>query len=221
MMKFSILVITLSSFLFGQINVQHNQRKLFNNLSFRERLDTVTREDSKENLHFEFGIRDELIFMFSNEFNSQNMKFENSIKFLLPFNFHLTAGLRFLRHYKIDFRFGILAANDYIFGFDDGFYLQSGLPNSKFYGVIGVDFFNNNLASDGTTETGGNFIFYCFGLGYETSGNFSIDIIYSFPSGNKVYAKEPAGLYGGIPGQFYYKRMNGLIRLGFQYSFNF
>jgi hypothetical protein len=217
-MKFFLLIIAFPSLLFGQINTQHNQSKLFDNLSFRESLDTVTREDLKENLHFELGIRDELIFMLSNEFNSEDRKFENTIKLLLPYNFHLTAGVKFLRYYKIDFRFGILAANDYVFGFDEGLYFQAGLPNSKFYWVIGVDFFNNNLASDGNTWTGGNFTFYCFGLGYESSKNFSIDILYSFPSGNKVYAKEPSFKMGG---RYYEKKINGLIRLGFQYSFIF
>ena len=72
------------------------------------------------------------------------------------------------------------------------------------------------------TETGGKFVFYALGLGYNASRNFNMEILYSIPNNsNNVYAKSPAEDYGGTPGQFYDKKINGLIRLGFQYSFIF
>jgi hypothetical protein len=217
MMKFFLLVILTASLVFGQAQADGK----YTYLEKIKSTNSFVLLSLNNELNFELGINDELILMLANEFNTHDGKFKNTIKFLLPYNFHITAGVRFLRYYKIDYRFGILAAQDYVLGIDEGLYFQAGLPNSKIYGVIGVDFFNNNLASDGITETGGNFTFYSFGLGYEASENFSVDIMYSFPGGNKIYAREPAGLYGDAPGLFYYKKINGLIRLGFQYSFIF
>lgn len=218
MIKFLLIIILTTPLIFGQLQIDCKK----GNLEPIKNLNSSASLNLNNGIHFELGIRDELILMQANEFSSQDRKFENKVKLLLPYNFHLTAGIRFLRYYKIDYRLGILAAQDYILGIDEGLYFQTSLPNSEFYGVIGLDFFNNNLASDGMTETGGKFILYCFGLGYEASRNFNMEILYSIPNNsNRIYAESPAADYGGIPGQFYDKKINGLIRLGFQYSFIF
>ena len=177
--------------------------------------------DIEHNVKYELAIRDELIFLFNREYNNVEMRMKNNIKFVLPFNLHIVAGIKFLNQYKIDFRFGFIADQDYILGFEEGIFFKAKLFNTNYFGTAGVYFFNNSLASDGITETGGEFTFYCIGLGYETSQNFSLDITYCFPGGNKVYAKEPTAIYGIGGGQFFDKSIGGLMRIGFQYSFIF
>jgi hypothetical protein len=202
MIKLLILVFIISSLLLGQVDAI----KISNN--------------SGTSANFEFGIRDEAIVIFSNESDEYDYPiYKNEVKFLLPINLHLSAGIRFLKQYKIDFRFGIITNTDYIFGLEEGLFFKADLFNTTFFGTAGIDFFNNSLANGGTTNPHGKFTFYFIGLGYETSRNFDFDIMYGFPAGNRVYATGPAlAVYGG---QIFEKKINGLFKLGFQYSFIF
>lgn len=205
LIKSLLMIVLVQVFLLGQ----------------KKNLTTFTnlKPKSENDIHFELGIRDELIWVFTNQYENPNYK--NKTEFLYPINLHLSAGIRFLNSYKIDFRFGLMSNGDYIFGFDEGLFFQTDLFNTNLFGTAGIDFFNNSLASGGTTEAGGQFTFYFLGLGYEneTSRNFSIDIVYGFPGKNRVYTTTPPSAYGLDGSQYLTDKINGLFKIGFQYSF--
>ena len=237
MIKSVILVLIISSILIGHdydnhnLNLRNNyvsytQVKRIglsnvNNSYFSQSLKKLYRIEyaNEKTLFFELGIRDDLIAAFTNQFD--NPVYKNKIEFFYPINLHLSAGIRFLKQYKIDFRFGIMTNGDYIFGIDGGFFFQADLLKTDFYGTAGVDFFNNNLANSGITNADGTFTFYFLGLGYKASTTFDIDIMYGFPGKNKVYTTTPVSAYGIAGNQYFEDKINGLLKIGFQYSFIF
>ena len=164
-------------------------------------------------LSFKLGIRDELDLMLV------KYRAGNSIEFgILPINIHLTTGVRFLEHYKIDIRYGIMVIYEDFEGFDIGIFLQYNLFSSNFYGSLGIDYFNAIGSSHNSGSTGGSFTFYCLGLGYNVSKHFNLDLMYCFPN-EKVFAYYQSDFFSQYQG--FNEIDNGLIKIGFQYSFLF
>jgi hypothetical protein len=186
------------------------------------RVTSVPKTATKNNLHFALGIRDELILMPENSYSFETNKEGFAFRTFLPFNLHLCAGIRFYKYYKVDLRFGLIASADVNYwGFDEGIFFSMLLFNSHFYGTAGIDFFNDYGEGHNSAFSGGNFTFYCLGLGYETSTHFDFDLVYYIPN-KEVYGYDINTGYGNPPyGQTHNKKNYGLITLGFQYSFIF
>ncbi len=168
--------------------------------------------------NFEVGFRYEFSYMSSKILNGNHSYLSY---YLLPiplFNLHLTTGFRFLKNYKIDFRIGVKSIYEDFIGLEEGIFFQANLFNSKIFGTVGIDFFQNGGSAHGTSASGGDNMFYCIGVGYQTSDDFNIDIIYYFPD-NKIYGHNID--VNSYPYKEYDKIVNNLISLGFQYSFIF
>ena len=173
---------------------------------------SLPQNDSEFSTNFELGIRDEIMIMYGKDLNKK------VAKSTLPINFHLAAGVRFLKHYKADLRFGFNYAFEDFMGFDAGIYLLADLFNTDIFATAGIDHFQVAQAGHGYTYTGGAITFYCFGLGYNTSKKFELDIIYCIPD-RKIYGHD--GEMGIHMNETYYKIVDGLLKIGFQYSFIF
>jgi hypothetical protein len=184
----------------------------------------LVEKKNKLPINVELGIRDEVAVMFANYYNYKNGN-SNHINTFLPLNLHLSIGFRFLENYKIDFRIGLLLLYEDYVGIDKGIFLETKLFKSNYYGVLGVDFFSNGGNAHGVavySESGGDVTSLCFGLGYSTSRHFNIDLMYYLPF-NKVYGYNYVAYdYNeNYTGKRYDKINNGVITLGFQYSFIF
>jgi len=186
------------------------QDQLFNSMS---------NLSAKNNVRFELGIGDEETYLYANA-DAKNM-----LKIGIPVNIHLYLGLNFLKHYKLDFRYGILYAYEDFFGFDAVIFFKSNLFHSNFYGKIGADFFSNiGSGAHGVvvyTDDSGEVTFLCLGLGYNMSKQFNLDITYYLPFINRVYGYEIVNNYlnGYLVSQKYDNVAKSLFSLGFQYSF--
>ncbi|HED05600.1 MAG TPA: hypothetical protein ENI61_02815 [Ignavibacteria bacterium] len=186
--------------------------------------------NKNSDIKFELGIRDELIMMFAKVYSYEKGKISNTVEYaynvfpvrynIYPLNFHLTLGLSFSKYYKIDFRFGITAVYVDFTGIDEGIFFKANFFEQKFYGTAGVDFFQNAGFGHNLSESWGNFTFLCLGFGYNISRNFIIDLIYYYPT-SKVYGNNQVSNYPESGYTNYNKVVNGLIKLGFQYSFIF
>jgi hypothetical protein len=133
-------------------------------------------------INFELGIRDEIILMFANLYNYHLDRAANTTEMIpLPINLHLTTGFRFLKHYKLDLRYGIMMVYEDFYGLEGGIFFQSDIFDSHFYGTIGLDFFSNGGNGHNFSESGGNSKYLCIGTGYQTSRHFCIDVSYYFP----------------------------------------
>ncbi len=178
-------------------------------------------DDSISNeVNFELGIGSNLILMFVNKYDSQNKAVENSIKpsFLDIF---FSVGFRFHQYYNINFRFGFDEIYEDFGGFNGGIFFESGLFASNIFGILGIDFYNNIGNSHNTSESGGNFIFYCLGAGYRVSNNFTLNLMYWLPN-KKVFGTNTVYKDDSIISYESYDKINhGLVRIGFQYSFIF
>ena len=175
-------------------------------------------------INIELGIRDEVAVIFANYYNYKNGS-SNYINTFLPLNLHLSIGFSFLEKYKIDFRIGLLLLYEDYIGIDKGIFLESKIFKSNFYGVLGIDFFSNGGNAHGVqvySESGGNVTSLCLGVGYSTSRHFNIDLMYYLPF-NKVYGYNYVAYdyNGNHNGRRYDKINNGVLTLGFQYSFIF
>ncbi len=167
---------------------------------------------------FELGIRDEFIIMLSKEYNVESNRVESMLNYTAPVNLHLSAGLGFLDHYKIDFRIGLTTVDENFWGLDEGIYFEGDIIG-KIYGMVGIDFFYDNGSSHNSAESGGSFKFYSLGLGCKASKNFSLDLSYCIPN-EKIYGYNINTSYFPFT-QTYNMVNNGLIKLGCQYSFIF
>ncbi len=179
MMKLFLFLILFSLSIISQEN--HNQQGYI-----------LKESSSVSEVNFELGIRDELDLML--------VKYHagNSIEFgIIPINIHLTTGVRFLKSYKIDVRYGIMVIYEDFEGFDIGIFLLSDLFSSNFYGSLGIDYFNGIGSSHNSGSTGGSFTFFCLGLGYNVSKHFNLDLMYCFPN-EKVFAYYQSDFFRNI-----------------------
>jgi hypothetical protein len=196
MMKTLMFILLIPVLLFGQENK------------------TLPQNGFEASTNFELGIRDDFIIMHGRYFN------RDEVSSGIPFNLHLAAGVRFLKHYKADLRFGFNVPSGGDFeGSDAGIYLLADLFNTDLFATSGIDFFSVGSISHGSaSNAGGSLItFYCFGIGYNTSENFELDIIYYVPD-HKTYGQDASW---GPNAETIYRTVNGLFRIGFQYSFIF
>ncbi len=178
--------------------------------------------DDQSNVNFELGLRDEIAFQYTKLYNYRDGYSNYTKSAFLPINLHLAAGLRFSEYYKIDFRIGIIYVFEDFSGIDKGIFLQANLFKSNFYGTLGIDFFNNCREAHGImvySESGGDITSFCFGIGYNLSKHFDLEVSYYLPT-NKVYGYNQVN-YGAIHIQRYEKINNGLLIIGFQYNFLF
>ena len=189
------------------------------NIFFKGKTDNIDPSLYNNDANFEWGIRDELIIMYTNIYDHETNVVGNILKLSLPHNLHLLGGIEFLKYYKVELRFGLTFLNEDFGGFDAGAFLKANLFNSDFNLSLGLDFFNNQKTSHNLSSSGGDFIFYCFGLGYDFSQSFSADVIYYIPN-KKVYGYDINTGYSPT-GQIYEKVNKGLVKIGFQYSFIF
>ncbi len=172
--------------------------------------------DSREEIDFELGIRDDFIFMFYRGSNIKTNNAGNSVKFSYYPNLHLSAGLRLLNYYKIDFRIGLTLVDENYSGLDEGLYFQADLFKTNIYGIAGIDFFNDIGEDHNLGVSSGKFVLYCIGTGYEFSKNFNIDLTYNIPN-KKIYGYSRN--LGYLPqGQTYNMVNNGLLKIGAQIS---
>ncbi len=222
-----ILFIIMSLPVYAQVNTQ-NGVKILNISDISLKKDSINSISQNKNdispslnktgnVNFEIGLRDELVLMFVNEHNFSVNRTENTLQLFLPINLHLCAGVEFLDHYKIDIRFGLLFVYEDFSGLDEGIFFQGDLFD-RIYGTAGADFFYDTPNSHNGGGSGGNFILYGIGLGYKTSDNFNIDMMFYLPD-KKVFGFDRDNSYS--PAQTYNKVNNGLVKLGFQYSFIF
>jgi len=174
---------------------------------------------SKYDFHFEFGIGDEFLLMFAKEYDSRTNTYGSTNKVSLLPNLHLAAGINFLKYFKIDFKLGLILVDENYYGIDDGFFFKAELFNTRICGIAGIDFFNDIGEGHNSAESGGSFILYSFGAGYETSKNFDIYILYNIQN-KKVFGYSHNTGYAPF-NQTYDMVFKGLIRIGFQYSFIF
>jgi hypothetical protein len=183
-------------------------------------LSTISKFKSAYAINFELGIRDEIYFMFTRLYNNRDGMSNYTKGIIPPINFKLTAGLSFFNHFEIDFRLGIMYVYEDYYGLDKGIFFQVDLFNTNFYGIAGIDLFNNGGDAHGVTaysESGGNTTSLCLGFGYRLSKHFNFDLSYYFPK-NKVYGYDQ--VYNSFI-QRYNKINNGLLVFGFQYVFIF
>jgi len=203
-----ILLQFLSAPLFGQeIRSLSPQTHNDNNL-------TKPPEDSVYAVKIELGIRDEVIHMYTKLYDYSSINESIIQAGALPINFHLTAGLRLFENYKLDYRIGLMYVYEDFYGIDKGLFLQADLFKS-FYGTVGIDFINNGGDAHGVTiysGAGGKTTFYCFGLGYNLSKHFTMDLMYYYPK-DKVFGYN----IDNMTGKRYDKIDNGCIVLGIQY----
>ena len=75
MNRFSLFIITFSCITFAQKNTTYTMN-MNNKFISQSSIEDSTGKNSPQ---FELGIRDELIFMITNEFNPQDKKFENTL----------------------------------------------------------------------------------------------------------------------------------------------
>ncbi len=177
----------------------------------------LAKKSSEINLKFEIGLRDEFSFMYAKFYNYQSSYVNATESAILPINFHLAVGFGFLDYYKIDFRAGIMYNYEDFYGTEKGVFLQANLFKTIFYAVAGFDNFSNGGEAHGVmvySESGGNINFICLGGGLNVSKHFEPDAIYYF-SLNKIYGYN----YDTNTNQRYDKIVNGVLNLGFQYSF--
>ena len=173
---------------------------------------------STNNNRFELGVGNSLILMFVKTYNYKKNGMENTIKANF-IDIHLSAGFRFLQYYKIDFRFGYYLVYENFGGPNEGIFLQRYLFNTNIYGIAGIDFFKNIGNSHNSAESGGNFIFTCLGLGYNGTKNFSLEMIYWIPNKKVFGTNYVFGTNGSV--SYYNMINNGLLGIGFQWSFIF
>ena len=181
--------------------------------------DSSVDNKSESEMSFTFGIRDELIFM------SVNIRNNQTNAMFLPINIHLIQGIRFLKYFNISFIVGLLAFSydlndDFDPGFDWGIFSKTKLFQTNIYAIIGIDFLSNNSSGGhGVTylsTDNGAITLYCFGLGFEVSKNFSFDISHYVPQ-NTTF-EYVTDIYHNLT---YDKKLYGMTKFGFQYSFIF
>lgn len=164
----------------------------------------------------DFGLRLESIIMSANVENKHRTS-------VFPFNMQLYVGFGFLKYYKVRIRFGVVPGSTNIpFSFkvvlEEGIFLQANLLKSNFYGIGGVSILsNNNECGHGTGDivyNNGVAIFYCIGLGYETSKRVNLDIMYSVP-----FDKKFGYDHHSFPSRDYDRIIYGMVTFGFQFAF--
>ena len=169
-------------------------------------LNSVNKYRSKHNINIVFGIRDEMFFIPNYSFNSG----------MIPENIHLVFGIRILEMAEIYGKAGIMGVyNDFGGGIDYGIYLQVNFLETSLYGIVGINYsglygqlpHGLNYGNEGLLKC------FCFGVGYETSKNFEMDVIYYDPSSRIIVSRDFANFYD-------LEQINrGFIGIGFQYSF--
>ena len=197
MIKYIIIILIYTSVIFSQ--EKQNSVLL---------LDSTNTSESNVNVYF--GIRDEIIIMFG------NLENKNVVKTDFPINIHVLCGLKFLKYFKIEVRLGLIYVFDDFSGYDGGIYMLTHLFKTNIFTEVGIERFHNIGSSHGGSFSGGNITLLCFGIGYNTSKNFNLDISYCIPDKRKIGIDEVIGFR-----QTYDKVVNGLLRVGFQYSFIF
>ncbi len=109
-----------------------------------------------------------------------------------------------------------MLSHEDFWGFNYGIFLQANLFKTKFYVIIGVDYFNNVGTGHNTAFAGGDFAFISFGIGYSSSENFNIDITYHIPNKQKFGIDRA----GDVSSYIWFDKIDyGLLKVGFQYSF--
>ncbi len=169
-------------------------------------LNSINKFKSKYDINIVLGIRDEMFFIPNSSFNSS----------IIPENIHLTFGIRILELAKVYGKVGIMGIyNDFGGGIDYGLFLQVNILKTSLYGTIGIDYsglfgqlpHGLNYGNEGSLKC------FCFGVGYETSKHFEMDVIYYVPSSKIVVSRDFANFYD-------LEQINrGFVGLGFQYSF--
>jgi len=178
----------------------------------------LAKEASDIDLNFQLGLRDAVILMDAKFYNYSSGAVNTTEFNVLPRNLHLAAGISFLNYYKIDFRAGEMRVYEDFYGIEKGVFFQANIFKSFFYLVGGYDDFSNGGESHGVvvySESGGDINFLCFGGGLNASKYFELDLIYYFPL-NKVYGFNQVNY---PVEQHYDKIVNGILNIGFQYSF--
>ena len=180
MIKYIIIILIYTSVIFSQ--EKQNSVLL---------LDSTNTSESNVNVYF--GIRDEIIIMFG------NLENKNVVKTDFPINIHVLCGLKFLKYFKIEVRLGLIYVFEDLGGNDGGIYMLT-----NFFTEAGIERFHNIGSLHGRSFSGGDITFLCFGIGYNTSKNFNLDISYCIPNKRKIGIDEIIGFQ-----QTYDKVVNG------------
>ena len=162
--------------------------------------------------------------MFSKLYDARSSANLKQMQFFpLPINFHISFGIRFLEHYKIDVRTGLMLVSEDYWAGDKGIFFQTDIPDSKFYGKAGIDFANNGGEAHGVvdySESGGRTTYYCLGVGIRTSKHFNAELMYYFPV-DKVFGYNNVYDFNTNTSTKYDKINYGMINIGFQYLITF
>lgn len=216
MLKLLFIVLFIATLLYGQETLDYQSR------GRKDSISTGSHKNNFKDVKFELGVRDEILWMYTNLYNYNNGSANFTKSIYVPIDLHLTAGISFLEHYKIDFRIGIMYVYEDFTGLDKGIFFKADLFNTNFYGTVGIDFINNLGEGHGVTvysEAGGKTTFLCIGAGYGLSKHFIFDLMYYYTK-DKVYGYNIVS-YSSTDYKRYDKINNGLLVLGFQYSFVF
>jgi hypothetical protein len=171
---------------------------------------------SNNGIHFELGIREEFIKLYSNVTSYHN---SNNLIGFIPFNFHLNIAVGSPENFLLNFRFGPMGVYDDFYGLDWGLFFNKYISNSHYYGTIGLDDFFDVGTGHNFSESRAWIPFITLGAGYTFLKDFDIDAIYYFPL-KKVYGHYQEE-YSSTPYIVHTMKVNGLIKLGIQYSFIF
>ena len=178
---------------------------------------STLQDSTLSDVNFELGVGYNLLLMFVNKYNLQNKKVENSINPSL-IDILFSFGFRFHKHYDVNFKFGFDEIGEDFGGLNGGIFFESDLFFSNIFGILGVGFYHSIGTSHNTSESGGNFIFYCLGFGYRATKNINLNLMYWIPN-KKVFGTDIAFTDNKF---IYYDKINhGVLRIGLQYSFIF
>ena len=206
MKKYVILILIYTSIIFGQAK-QNSVLQLDS---------VIISELNSTSIIPEIDIRYESMIMFTNIEN-------NNITSIFPLNLEVNQEIKFLKYYKASLRFGIITGStkfpdDFNLVFEVGLFFRASLLKSNIYGIIGVNMLTNN-GNDFSHGTGpviehNGLTFYNAGLGYMVSEHWSFDVMYSIPNNKKF-----GHVYDYIENKSYDKFVNGIITIGYQYTF--
>jgi hypothetical protein len=222
MFKYFFILFLTSSILFGV------KKDVPDSIITKESFLTERQIIDSNYVHFELGIRDQIGLMFIENTSSNRTSSQDIKKMFYPMNLHLSIGISFLKCCKIDIRAGLIMVQDKFndvdpeYGvFDAGMFFQINILKTKLYGITGFDVLITPSSPHGTStfsEGGGDVSSICFGCGYKLTKNFDIDLMYYYPLVNWIgYSVDNLN-----PSRIRTEKIvNGLIILGFQYSFIF
>jgi len=136
--------------------------------------------------------------------------------YILPIqNLSLTLDVDIHNNVTIQFRPGFILSKNNYEGFELGGYLSYKIPDSKLYSQLGINYHFNSSVDGNSGGSGETIALVGFGVGYQISRIFSIDISYHHPI-KKLY-----GSFGfpefDLHKSYYVER---IIELGFGFRIN-